>query len=162
MRDEHGSKSILLKGKNRARNLEVDHGKIMITINGIEFSSEPYILLHEHGIYFFDSYLFRKSWTASLNYPEGKKHKSNNEQINQLFSSLSIEKHLASLSASVEDETYRAAEVEVLNKIAAIDDFQRPDYLVKWIKKRLMSIPEASFFADGAGYRQNHFLPGIG
>lgn len=126
---------VFLNGKENARNLEYPASEIHIQIGKeIEHSLSPYILLRDRGIYFFDSYIPRDEKTVILNYPEGDKQFIHSDELTSLYTTLSRDHTLKRFSSALGDETYSAFEAETLDKIAAIDDFQKPIYLKKWLK----------------------------
>jgi tetratricopeptide (TPR) repeat protein len=127
---------VLLQGKEKARNLDHPASEIHIQLaEGIEHVLSPYILLRGRGIYFFDSYIPRDEKTVILNYPEGDKQYIRSNELASLYATLSRDHTLKRFSSSLADETYSAFEAETLEKIAAIDDFQKPIYLKKWLKE---------------------------
>lgn len=136
-----------MHGKDNARNLNHSSSELLIEIEDVKHSLSPYILLHNHGIYFFDSYYISKDSTGILNYPDGKKIESQrNEVPNNVVSALYKELGIVGeTGTSVEDETYSALAEEVLDKIASIDDFQKPLHLEKWLNNAINGHPKGIF-----------------
>jgi hypothetical protein len=130
------ARQVFLDGKENARNLEYPDSDLHIRIGKeFEYSLSPYILLRDRGIYFFDSYIPRDEKTVILNYPEGDKQYIRSNELTSLYTTLSRDHTLKRFSSALGDETYSAFEAETLDKIAAIDDFQKPIYLRKWLKE---------------------------
>lgn len=139
---EKNGRRRVLHGKDNARNLTCESSEVLIEIEGFKHTLSPYILLQNHGIYFFDSYYISKDSTAILNYPEGKKHESRGQEIpNNLVSALYKELEITNEAGTLlKDETYSVRAEEVLNKIASVDDFQKPVYIEEWLSTATKSV----------------------
>lgn len=123
---------LVLRGKDTARNISYS-GDLWLVYKQSEIPLYPFILHHQEGIYFFDTYQKLKNRTYVLNYPEGKKCSLQNN-ANEIFKKLSNLIPLATIKGrNIEDHIQSQMELNVLEKLYEVDDYETPKHLSEWL-----------------------------
>ena len=139
------SNKVPLLGYENARNLADEEGECSAIIDGEEFSTVPFIVHQEHGIYFFDE-LKGKKRLRMLNYQTGYDKDWPNDYA--VILSKMKQDQTAFLQASLESEFLTRAENDFLAKLGSPDDFVEPEHLTKWIKKALENNTSGMFLVE--------------
>lgn len=109
------------------------------TNHGAVHPLTPYFVLQMKGLFFYDSFYRSKKLCAVLNYTSGIKHTQDVAEVRQLYDVLVKESDMekADTDDTVTGSHYRAEFDKILDKLADIDDFQKPKFLETWLNGAL-------------------------
>lgn len=124
-----------LIGDKRARKIEnVKGDEIYARYESNDYRLYPFIQIINEGIYFFDSYIYKKEKTSLLNYIIGNKINLKDEYINKLYKVYSSTELFSKLNSLMNDDIYLESELEILNQIEKTSGFEPPQYINTWIE----------------------------
>ena len=156
----------LLCGKAAAQQLcPSNEDALVLRIGTADYPLSPFLLLHNQGIYFFDHYQIKPQNAAVLNYVTGHKAVVNHPEVTRLYDILSKTQIFTQFTAerTEQDQVFLTQEARTLEQIARIDDFQRPEYLIEWLRHDILSTHSKGIFLlqmeRGAG--KSTFVRGV-
>lgn len=120
-----------LLGAASARGLASAAGECKIAVNGVSYSTTPYIVHEDHGIFFFDEVVRRKR-ARLLNYPTGDFKEHRNEYAAHLSDILRKQDNL--LSHDLNIEFMSEEENDYLSRFGCDEDYVEPKHLTNWLR----------------------------
>lgn len=133
------SQVICLEGKalfgyHNARDLEPKEGRLSIDCTGTVFCVEPYMILRNGNIFFFDNQ--KRSVTSQMQcYPNGRRINESNDYFRNLRRLL--DKKGIDGKTGIDSEYLTNLEEEYLQHLTLEDHFVDPTFITDWLKKCL-------------------------
>ncbi|MTI53741.1 tetratricopeptide repeat protein [Geosporobacter ferrireducens] len=123
---------VILRGSSKDLLNKQFNSNLFIKFSNTTFNVFPYIVFEEKGIYFFDTYYFRKRKASLLNYIEGIKRDNNkevNRKLDHLYQRLFDQIETINENRLVDSNVYLESERKALEKIQEVDSYFRVKYL---------------------------------
>lgn len=123
-----------LFGYHNARDLEPKEGQLSIDCTGTVFCVEPYMILRNGNIFFFDNQ--KRSVTSQMQcYPNGRRINESNEYFRNLRRLL--DKKGIDGKTGIDSEYMTNLEEEYLQHLTLEDHFVEPTFITDWLKRCL-------------------------
>ena len=123
-----------LFGYHNARDLEPKEGRLSIECTGTVFCVEPYMVLRNGNIFFFDNQ--KRSVTSQMQcYPNGRRINESNEYFRNLRRLL--DKKGIDGKTGIDSEYMTNLEEEYLQHLTLEDHFVDPTFITDWLKRCL-------------------------
>ena len=131
-----------LFGYHNARDLEPKEGRLSIDCTGTVFCVEPYMILRNGNIFFFDNQ--KRSVTSQMQcYPNGRRINESNEYFRNLRRLL--DKKGIDGKTGIDSEYMTNLEEEYLQHLTLEDHFVDPTFITDWLKKCLLQHDKGVF-----------------